>query len=111
MGEVFEAQDQDRGERIALKTLTRAGGDVLARFKREFRALQTTAHPNLVSLRDLVRDGDKWFFTMELIEGKHFLEHCKRDVDKLRAAMRQLAPGCARCTTPAWSTATSSRRT
>jgi serine/threonine protein kinase len=47
MGEVFAALDRDRNEMVALKTLVRADADTLARFKREFRALQTTAHPNL----------------------------------------------------------------
>ena len=102
MGEVFEAYDRDRGEVIALKTLSRADGDTLTRFKREFRALQSTAHPNLVSLRELVRDGDTWFFTMELVPGAHFLEHIRGkvgarqtrcDVPRLRAALRQLVHG------------------
>ncbi len=93
MGEVFEALDRDRNERIALKTLNRAGADVLARFKREFRALQSTAHPNLVSLRELVRDGDQWFFTMELVDGVHFLEHVRGDLAKLRAGLRGLVNG------------------
>src|SRR5205823_5822789 len=77
-------------------------GATLARFKREFRALQSIAHPNLVSLRELIRDGDRWFFTMELVDGKHFIEHVRgRAVtggdapmrcheDRLRAGLAQL---------------------
>src|SRR5687768_18067210 len=79
MGEVFEAFDRETSDTVALKTLARADGDTVTRFKREFRALQSTAHPNLVSLRELVRDGDHWFFTMELVRGRHFLEHVKGD--------------------------------
>jgi hypothetical protein len=90
MGEVYEAFDRDTTEIIALKSLVRADGDTVTRFKREFRALQSTSHPNLVSLRELVRDGDHWFLTMELVQGGHFLEHVKGDVQKLRAALRQL---------------------
>jgi serine/threonine protein kinase len=90
MGEVYEAFDRDTTEVIALKSLVRADGDTVTRFKREFRALQSTSHPNLVSLRELVRDGDHWFLTMELVQGGHFLEHVKGDVQKLRAALRQL---------------------
>src|SRR5262245_61840175 len=95
MGEVFEALDRERNEVVALKTLSRADGATLARFKREFRALQTIAHPSLVSLRELVRDGDQWFFTMELVEGKHFVEHVRgraprADEAKLRDALGQL---------------------
>ncbi|HEY5947807.1 MAG TPA: serine/threonine-protein kinase, partial [Kofleriaceae bacterium] len=93
MGEVFEAFDRDTAEVIALKTLARADGDTVTRFKREFRALQSTSHPNLVNLRELVRDGDHWFLTMELVQGRHFLEYVRRDVNKLRIALRQLVQG------------------
>jgi eukaryotic-like serine/threonine-protein kinase len=90
MGEVYEAFDRETAEMVALKTLARADGDTLTRFKREFRALQSTSHPSLVNLRELVRDGDKWFLTMELVRGRHFLEHVRGDLMKLRVALRQL---------------------
>jgi tRNA A-37 threonylcarbamoyl transferase component Bud32/tetratricopeptide (TPR) repeat protein len=93
MGEVFEAYDRDSDEVIAVKTLSRADGDTLTRFKREFRALQMTAHPNLVSLGELVRDGERWFFTMELVEGQHLLEYVKGDVARLRQVLPQLVLG------------------
>jgi hypothetical protein len=96
MGEVYEAFDRERRERVALKTLTHADPHTLTRFKREFRALQGLAHPNLVSLGELVRDDEQWFFTMELVEGRHFLEHVRRgDLDEpaLRDALGQLVRG------------------
>ncbi len=93
MGEVFEAYDRDRRDVIAIKTLARADADTVARFKREFRALQSTAHPNLVSIADLVCIDDLWCFTMELVDGRHLLEHVRGDHDQLRAALRQLVVG------------------
>lgn len=93
MGEVFEAFDRDRGDVVAIKTLTRADGETFARFKREFRALQTTAHPNLVSIGELVCADDLWFFTMELVDGRHFHEHVRGDLEALREALRQLVIG------------------
>jgi serine/threonine protein kinase len=96
MGEVYEAFDRERRERVALKTLTHADPHTLTRFKREFRALQGLAHPNLVSLGELVRDDERWFFTMELVEGRHFLEHVRGgDLDEpaLRDALGQLVRG------------------
>src|SRR5262249_18012469 len=85
--------DRTTDDVIALKTLVRTEGDTLARFKREFRALQSIAHPNLVSLRELIGDGDQWFFTMELVRGHHFLEYVAHDGDRLRAALGQLVQG------------------
>jgi tetratricopeptide (TPR) repeat protein len=93
MGEVFEAFDRDRGDVVAIKTLTRADGETFARFKREFRAMQSTAHPNLVSIGELVCADDLWFFTMELVDGRHFHEHVRGDLEKLREALRQLVIG------------------
>lgn len=90
MGEVYEALDRATGEVVALKTLAYADGDTLMRFKREFRSLQSTSHPNLVSLRELICDDDRWFFTMELVRGRHLLEYVERDPARLRAVLPQL---------------------
>ena len=97
MGVVFEALDRERQMRVALKTLRFQDGEMLARFKREFRALQDLHHPNLVSLGELIEEGGHWFYTMELVEGVHFLEWVrdggKLDDKRLRAALPQLAAG------------------
>ncbi len=93
MGDVYEALDRVSGDVIALKTLTRADGDTVTRFKREFRALQSTAHPNLVALLELIRDDERWFFTMELVRGQHLLEYVRGDVARLRAVLPGVVAG------------------
>lgn len=78
MGVVYEADDLERGVPVALKTLLRVDARGLLRFKQEFRALAEIVHPNLVPLYELISDGERWFFTMELVgDASDFLTHVR----------------------------------
>ncbi len=76
-GVVYEAFDRERRLTLALKVLSRLNPQALYRFKREFRALSDFVHPNLVSLGELVSEGETWFFTMEYVAGTSFIEHVR----------------------------------
>jgi serine/threonine protein kinase len=77
MGVVFEAVHVEHGHAVALKTRRAPTALGLARLKHEFRTLAGVAHPNLVSLFELGKDGDEWFFAMELVLGETFLDHVR----------------------------------
>jgi hypothetical protein len=100
MGAVYEAEDRERGQRVAIKTLVRGDAVGLMRFKHEFRALQDLEHPNLVRLGELHEADGEWFLTMELVPGTDLLTYVQEgarglpyDEARLRAVFQQLAVG------------------
>ncbi|MCR9164464.1 MAG: protein kinase domain-containing protein [Nannocystaceae bacterium] len=108
VGEVFEAEPPEPGaSAVAIKAIRGMSPDALYRFKREFRALADVRHRNVIRLHELMLQGDRLFFSMELIRGLGFAEALcgsprdgtrslhepARDYDKVRDAMRQLAEG------------------
>ncbi|MDD9971911.1 MAG: AAA family ATPase, partial [Myxococcales bacterium] len=110
MGAVYEAFDEQRGQTVALKTLSRCDPQSLYRLKHEFRALSDVAHPNLVALHEFFCDPNAWFFTMDLLRGRDFCSFVREmgdlelgqtrranertfDEPRLRSALSQLIQG------------------
>ena len=94
MGAVYEAFDAQRGQRVALKTLTRLRPEHLFSLKNEFRALSDVSHPNLVSLHGLYCDADFWFLTMDYVPGVT-LRDALAAGGEVHALFGQLAAGIA----------------
>ncbi len=72
MGQVYVAEDEKLGRRVALKVLAPEMADNphrLERFRREARALAALSHPNIVTVHSVEEDGAVHFLTMELVEG------------------------------------------
>ena len=69
MGDVYRVEDPITRRELALKVLKFTYPRALHYFKREFRAVASLSHPNLVALYDLHFDDEQYFYTMELIEG------------------------------------------
>jgi tetratricopeptide (TPR) repeat protein/tRNA A-37 threonylcarbamoyl transferase component Bud32/TolB-like protein len=78
MGEVYEAEDLELGERIALKTVRADVADdeiALRRFRREIRLARSVSHPNVCRVFDLFQlrrptGGIQLVLTMELLRGR-----------------------------------------
>jgi tetratricopeptide (TPR) repeat protein len=81
MGEVYEAEDTELRERIAIKTLLPViSSDVrmIARFKQELQLCRKIGHPNVCRVFDLFRhpadrsgsESATYFLTMELLAGE-----------------------------------------
>ena len=84
MGVVYAALDRERGRRVALKTLRKLDASSLYRLKNEFRAAAGIMHPNLVTLHELISEGDQWFITMEYVDGVRFSQHVRSDMSEDR---------------------------
>ncbi|HWN43808.1 MAG TPA: serine/threonine-protein kinase, partial [Thermoanaerobaculia bacterium] len=85
MGEVFEAEDLELGERVAVKALRpdiARDERLLLRFKKEILLAHRVTHPNVCRTFDLVyheaREGRRVFLTMELLRGETLAEHLAR---------------------------------
>jgi eukaryotic-like serine/threonine-protein kinase len=85
-GAIFEAIDVERDVRVAIKTLRAVEPDTIARIKSEFRVVRDLRHPNLVRIGELVEEGGRWFFTMELVDGVNLLSYVRGDVARPPAA-------------------------
>ena len=90
MGELYEAEDTELGEHVALKTIRpeiAADDKVNQRFKREVQLARKVTHPHICRIFDLFHHvpsssggtaASAVFVTMELLEGETLSEHLKR---------------------------------
>jgi len=78
MGDVYEALDRRKEEarsanpRLAIKVISAAysaHANALATLQREALNSQGLVHPNIIRVFDLDHDGDRYFMTMELLDG------------------------------------------
>src|SRR4051812_30520286 len=86
-GTVYAAWDRELSSPVAIKQLRHQNPDAIYRFKKEFRLLAEVTHPNLVSLYELFQSHDDWYFTMELVAGRHILEHLRPDLVPVEQAV------------------------
>ncbi|HLI62063.1 MAG TPA: tetratricopeptide repeat protein [Terriglobales bacterium] len=101
MGEVYEVEDSELRERVALKTIApeRASSPrQISRFRQEIQLARKVSHPNVCRVFDLGRhrgtNGDVLFLTMELLPGEtlaaHLREHGPMSCEQALPLVRQM---------------------
>jgi serine/threonine protein kinase len=73
MADVFCAEDQQLGRKVALKLLHRRFAEdpgFVERFRREAQAAAALQHPNVVSVYDRGTYGDTYYIAMEYLPGR-----------------------------------------
>lgn len=103
MGDVYEAEDTQLGERIALKTIrtdVALNPRMLVRFKKEIQLAKRISHPNVCRIHDLGIDegssGNMAFLTMELLSGEtlaHQLSENRLTLDQAGSIAAQIGAG------------------
>jgi serine/threonine protein kinase len=90
MGEVYEAQDLELGEQVAIKAIHSEildRPDSISQFKREVNLARKVTHPNVCRIFDLFRhksngaeaNADAVFVSMELLHGRTLAETLDHD--------------------------------
>src|SRR5438105_3713795 len=77
MGEIFKAQDTRLNRFVAIKVLSTANsGDPerRRRFVQEAQAASALNHPNIITIHDIVSEGDSEFMVMEYVTGKTLVD-------------------------------------
>lgn len=72
MGTVWRARSRDAGEIVAVKLLRDSlAGDqeLVLRFVQERNVMRALRHPNIVTVRDFVIEGERLALVMDLVEG------------------------------------------
>ncbi len=80
-GEVYEADDLERGERIAVKLFRPefATADHLSWLRREVQMARRVQHPNICRVFDFVQGSRSAFLTMELLDGETLAAFLRRE--------------------------------
>jgi len=77
MGEVYKARDTRLNRFVAMKVLPAAlsaDPERRRRFVQEAQAASALNHPNIITIYDIVDDGDAQFMVVEYVAGKTLLE-------------------------------------
>jgi hypothetical protein len=77
MGDIYKAQDTRLNRVVAIKVLTSAATgdpDRRRRFIQEAQAASALNHPNIITIHDIISEGDTEFMVMEYVAGKTLVD-------------------------------------
>jgi hypothetical protein len=100
MGDVFKAIQGAFGRVCIVKTVSARhllDESIVARFKKEVLAVASLNHPQIVTVYDLVRDGNTLYLAMEFVEGLNLARYVKEQgpvaIDEACRLIQQAAWG------------------
>ena len=101
MGEVYLAENDLSGQKVALKVVSpelMKDKGVRARFLEEARVMSRLKHPNVVQLQNFFEEGGRFFMVLEFVPGRELddmLDERPLSVDEAVALARQVLSGLA----------------
>ncbi|GAB2660524.1 protein kinase domain-containing protein [Arenimonas aestuarii] len=102
MGVVYMARDRDLGVPVAIKLLRpelASRPESFERFRQELLLARQVSSPHVVRIHDISRHEDRWFISMDLVDGESLDRRLDREgrmpLEPALAIARQLASGLA----------------